>query len=162
MREMKSLQWRSSCCNNGNKSPVGVQKWGLYQSSWENDWLKRIRSRNNAVISQRTYLNLGMVNIQGSVWGLIMFIGKLVGEVSLCSSTWWALMTDSQWEGFGGFVDIIWKMTQKCAVVMNRVNHILGCVRRSGAISSREVIIPLHLVLVGCTWNKSVKFLVPR
>lgn len=44
---------------------------------------------------------------------------------------------------------IIWKMIQKCAVITNRVNRILGYIRRIGAIQSSGVIIPFHLVLVG-------------
>lgn len=87
MRETtESLRWRSSCCNIGSKSQVGVQRWRLYQSPWEKDWVKRMRSCNNAGISQGTYLHLGMVSIQRLVWGLITFISDLVGEASLCSS----------------------------------------------------------------------------
>lgn len=49
----------------------------------------------------------------------------------------------------GVVVDIIWKIIKKCAVIINRVDYILGYIRRNGAIQSRHVIIPLHLVLVG-------------
>lgn len=77
--EMKSLQRRGSCCNSGNESRMGVQRWGLNQPPWEKDRVERMRSWNNVDSSQRTYLNLGIVNTQGSVWGLIRFISDMDG-----------------------------------------------------------------------------------
>lgn len=56
----------------------------------------------------------------------------------------------------GVVVDIIWKIIKKCAVIINRVDYILGYIRRNGAIQSRHVIIPLHLVLVGLHLEQGV------
>lgn len=52
IREMKSLQQRGSCSDSGNKSQVGVQRWGLCLPPWEKDWVERMRSWNDVDISQ--------------------------------------------------------------------------------------------------------------
>ena len=39
-------------------------------------------------------------------------------------------------------------MRQICALTVRRANHILGCIKRSVASRSREVILPLYSVLV--------------
>ena len=39
-------------------------------------------------------------------------------------------------------------MSQPCALTAQKVNHILGCIKRSVASRLREVILPLYSVLI--------------
>lgn len=52
---------------------------------------------------------------------------------------WWLSPSEKD---LGVVVDTIWKIIKKCAVIINRVDYILGYIRRNGAIQSRHVIIP--------------------
>lgn len=100
-------------------------------------------------------LNVGIVSVQGSVWGLVMFTRNLGGEVSLQQDM---LNPDSQWVshprtwGCGGYN--LENDPEMCCHYQ-QVSHIVGYIRRNGAIQSGELLSPSSLACwaapgIGC------------
>jgi len=72
------------------------------------------------------------------------------------------LLDSSSAERYLGFlVEDSLTMSQQCALAAKKANGILGCIRRSVASRSRDVLLPLYSALVGPPVEYCVHFLSP-
>ncbi|PKU45553.1 hypothetical protein llap_4127 [Limosa lapponica baueri] len=109
---------------------------------WEQP--KQAGSRERSIMESYQFQPSGICGIFTNLWSKLM--GDFARKGDRLGREWTEISTEEK--DLQLLVDEKLNMSQQCALAAQKANYILGCIKRSMASRSREVILPLYFALV--------------